>query len=345
MDYIYMMEAGKIVLEGTLDSLKSAPQFIELMAKSSRQTHNQTDEEPDSSDMQKKVETRAYEEEKEEKGLITIETRGVSATDEVIESLTVDEDREKGSIKFSIFRLFYRLWGGTPFFLQILIIAIIKDISIQGVPAFLGFWDAHPALLTVAGWLIAFYIFNAVAFVMEGWVFGLSFSKTLKCNIAIHDKMIKSVLEAPLNLFFDRVPTGRILNRFSDDIDRLDTGMPWSIPHFSASIIVMVIALLTSIVLSNIIIVIPVGLSARVCYTYYQKYTALNREVTRLKSISNSPIVSHLAETIQGLSVIRSFSQEKRLFDAQMQKQDESVKNLLLSCGVSQWFGIRSSLS
>ena len=345
VDYIYMMEAGKIVLEGTLDSLKSAPQLIELMAKSSRQTHNQTDEEPDSSDMQKKVETRAYEEEKEEKGLITIETRGASATDDVIESLTVDEDREKGSIKFSIFKVFYRLWGGTPFFLQILIIAIIQNISIQGVPAFLGFWDAHPALLTVAGWLIAFYIFNAVAFVMEGWVFGLSFSKTLKCNIAIHDKMIKSVLEAPLNLFFDRVPTGRILNRFSDDIDRLDTGMPWSIPQFLASFIVMAIALLTSIVLSNIIIVIPVALSSRICYTYYKQYTALNREVTRLKSISNSPIVSHLAETIQGLSVIRSFSQEKRLFDAQMQKQDESVKNLLLSCGATQWFGIRSSLS
>ena len=34
----------------------------------------------------------------------------------------------------------------------------------------------------------------------------------------VHDRMAESLLYAPLNEFFDRVPLGRILNRFTKDI-------------------------------------------------------------------------------------------------------------------------------
>ena len=38
---------------------------------------------------------------------------------------------------------------------------------------------------------------------------------------SLHRAMIKRVLHAPINDYFDREPLGRILNRFSGDINRI----------------------------------------------------------------------------------------------------------------------------
>jgi len=37
----------------------------------------------------------------------------------------------------------------------------------------------------------------------------------------IHSEMIKGVLNAPINLFFDVTPTGVIINRFSKDLENV----------------------------------------------------------------------------------------------------------------------------
>ena len=38
----------------------------------------------------------------------------------------------------------------------------------------------------------------------------------------IHKEMFSKIIRAPINLFFDRVPSGRILNRFSKDLGAVD---------------------------------------------------------------------------------------------------------------------------
>lgn len=41
----------------------------------------------------------------------------------------------------------------------------------------------------------------------------------------MHIEMLRGILRAPL-LFFDITPTGRILARFSKDVDVMDTSLP-----------------------------------------------------------------------------------------------------------------------
>lgn len=43
-----------------------------------------------------------------------------------------------------------------------------------------------------------------------------------------HSDMIKRIFEAPINLFFDVTPTGLIINRFSDDLEKVEEAF-WSI--------------------------------------------------------------------------------------------------------------------
>ena len=44
----------------------------------------------------------------------------------------------------------------------------------------------------------------------------------LRNSKRIHEEMLIKTMNAPINLYFDKTPSGRILNRFSKDIRRVD---------------------------------------------------------------------------------------------------------------------------
>jgi hypothetical protein len=44
---------------------------------------------------------------------------------------------------------------------------------------------------------------------------------TLKGDFKLHERMISKVVKAPINLYFDITPLGRVLNKFSGDLSSL----------------------------------------------------------------------------------------------------------------------------
>ena len=52
-----------------------------------------------------------------------------------------------------------------------------------------------------------------------------------------HTRIFKAVLDAPINLFFDVTHVGEILNRFSGDLDHIDTQLPNLQVNFSKLIV------------------------------------------------------------------------------------------------------------
>jgi len=53
----------------------------------------------------------------------------------------------------------------------------------------------------------------------------LMFLEGNKMSQKLHTDMFSRVIRAPLNLFFDRVPLGRLINRFASDLDMVDNTM------------------------------------------------------------------------------------------------------------------------
>ena len=53
----------------------------------------------------------------------------------------------------------------------------------------------------------------------------------------LNSEMLSSVFKAPMNLFFDVVPTGKVLNRFSKDLDLVDNAAFWTFGDCQASMI------------------------------------------------------------------------------------------------------------
>ena len=363
VDYIYVMEAGRIINEGSLEYLKTTQRFNELMEKNRKinkdseedgdshsnvnqdETENQADSKAESNGAKHEDQNSSAKTKEKSKVEVVVEGSKKSLTEEIIEGLTVAEDREKGNIKMSTIKTFIECWGGLKFFMALFIVCVIKEIAIQGSSIYLAHWGKNPDPAEKYSYLMNFYLINLISFIAQAVAVAMGFCQALKSSKILHKRMVKSVLEAPLNLFFDRVPSGRILNRFSDDIDKIDTEAPWAVVNFTSSFMLLSIAFGICVSLSNILMIFPVLGFLAMCRYFYQGYTGLNREIQRLKSISNSPIVSHFSETLHGLSIIRSFAQQDRFLENQMKKQDESVKNLLVASGVAQWYEIRCCLA
>lgn len=94
--------------------------------------------------------------------------------------------------------------------------------------------------------------------------------------------MLSSIMRAPINLFFDRVPIGRILNRFSKDLNVADTSLYFSLN----SALNTISALLADIIIcmyGGSFYVLPLVVVFFVySYRIQQRYQALNREIVRL---------------------------------------------------------------
>lgn len=234
-----------------------------------------------------------------------IETK--SKTDEVIERLILDEDREEGAIKFSVIKYLIQNWG-YKFTSMWLVVAIINESSLLAIGFYLANWgESETKTDETFRHLMIYYGINLVAIISQYCNYAMSFKRNVRFSEKLHAEMVESVLNAPLNHFFDRVPSGRILNRFSNDIENIDSGLTWSLLDFFASFFSITSIIVISIALSNITVIIPVIIFVILCKKYYNKYTNLNRELARLKPIANGPIASHFTETLQGLVSIRSY--------------------------------------
>lgn len=64
------------------------------------------------------------------------------------------------------------------------------------------------------------------------------------------------------------------------------------------------------------------------------------RELQRLDSMTRTPIISHLTETLSGLETIRAFKQQRRFTAAMLYKIDAHTNAFLISNCATRWLGI-----
>lgn len=126
--------------------------------------------------------------------------------------------------------------------------------------------------------------------------------KAVSSSQNIHQKMLWSVIRASLPNFFDRVPIGRLLNRFSKDLNQVDV----VIPPLLGSAMVAAYFLLGDMVVcifAGSYFVLPLIIVFFALAAYYQtSFMALNREVVRLGKI--------LTLVMSGLPAKRGYFEE-----------------------------------
>ena len=162
---------------------------------------------------------------------------------------TEDEKREKGSIKFSIYREYLMASGGTWFWIPIMSLFVIYEVVIVGRSWFVGYWtrsyQTESAFIRQSSFYhrfsssdqkmdavaidhdLSFYLGIYVGLSALMCIFGtlryfFVFMGAIRASKKLFENLTYTVLRAPLR-WLDITPVGRILNRFTADFAAIDS--------------------------------------------------------------------------------------------------------------------------
>jgi len=256
--------------------------------------------------------------------------------------VTEDEDRAIGAVKGSIYVDYVKALGGLTlkkraFTIPLLLLA---TISATALPLLQKTW-----LAVANGTLSSIMVYGllgllTLAGVLANRLFWLE--RGIAAGRDLHDLMLGSVLRAPLR-FFDSTPMGRILQRFSRDVEAVDVQLQWS---FELTVR-CVINIATSLFLILGILPVMLVVVAPVLWFYYllqRDYRVPAREAKRLDSISRSPRFAHFKETLQGLTVIRSYGKTGVFLDGFYDRLAHSNRMFYGNYMLNRWFSSRIPL-
>ncbi|XP_016965404.2 ATP-binding cassette sub-family C member Sur isoform X2 [Drosophila biarmipes] len=160
------------------------------------------------------------------------------------------------------------------------------------------------------------------------------------CNARrnLHDKLLQTILHKTLH-FFQVTPLGRILNPFSNDMAVIDKKIAATGQRLLQFTLLCLSAILINVTISPWILV----LTLPICGAYYiiQKfYRCSARELQRIENTTNSPVISHLSETIQGVTTIRAFNQQTRFTEILFKRLEANTIAYAILNTSHRWLGV-----
>lgn len=178
----------------------------------------------------------------------------------------------------------------------------------------------------------------AQALFVLGYSIVASFSllKGAKC---LQEDMLGNVLHCPMN-FFDTTPLGRILNRFSKDVDTIDNTLPLAIRQIIATLFLVMSTLFTISYTTPIFmsIIVPIAVLYYVIQNYY---LPTSRQLKRMESVTRSPIYSMFSETLAGAASIRAYGVQKEFQQRLENMVDNNLTSFSMSLAANRWLGVR----
>ncbi|XP_072401337.1 multidrug resistance-associated protein 1 isoform X3 [Diabrotica undecimpunctata] len=262
------------------------------------------------------------------------------------EKLIETEKAETGNVSWAVYKHYLKSIG-LVFMLATLIFNLIYQGFSVGSNVWLGIWSDDKKIYvngTVDTGRRDMYlgVYGALGLgQVIGIVFGNIIFATAALNAAVilHEFVLVNVFRLPMS-FFDTTPIGRILGRFSNDINGVDLRLPPTIQAILGNCI-RVVGTLAVISYSTpvfILVIIPL------CFIYYfmqRFYVATSRQVKRLESVSRSPIYSHFGESVSGAHAIRAYNQQERFIVESENKVD--LNQICYYPGIisNRWLAVR----
>ncbi|NWZ61539.1 MRP1 protein, partial [Acrocephalus arundinaceus] len=203
----------------------------------------------------------------------------------------------------------------------------------------LSLWTDDPVLNgTQQHTQLRFGVFGALGVVQALGRFACIAAVLLGGVLASHQlflQLLSNVMRSPM-LFFEQTPIGHLLNRFSKDMDAVDSVIPDKLKS--------VLGFLFNLLEIYLVIVVATPWAAMaivpltVLYAAFQHfYVTTSCQLRRMEAASRSPIYSHISETFQGSSVIRAHKDQQRFISKSNFLVDENQRICFPGAVADRW--------
>ncbi|KAK1756041.1 P-loop containing nucleoside triphosphate hydrolase protein [Echria macrotheca] len=253
------------------------------------------------------------------------------------------EHSEQGKVKWSVYAEYAKTSN-----LGAVAVYLVTLIAAQAAQIAGGFWLKNWAEKnTEVGGNPDIGKYIGVYFVFGVGAAGLTAVQTLIlwifCSIEasrkLHERMATAIFRSPMS-FFDVTPAGRILNRFSSDIYRVDEVLARTFQMLFTNLARSGFTL--AVISYSTPWFIPLGIPLGAMYIWIQRYyLRTSRELKRLDSVSRSPIYAHFQESLGGISTIRAYRQQDRFEHENEWRVDANLRAYFPSISANRWLALR----
>ncbi|KAJ1561710.1 Multidrug resistance-associated protein 1 [Cladochytrium tenue] len=334
-DLVVVLDEGRVVESGT---------FSELMAKGAggilvgMMEHHRLDDDTPRKESERKTSIVVTDD--AEAG----DSDSSNASDEMANKgndrdIIEEEDRSVGALKGAIWYGVFKAAGGLPVVTMIFTAAVLQQSASVVNSLWLSWWSSDHFNLSGQEYMNIYGILGGAQMVAL---------LCLNCSILLggyllslhyHRTALDRLFRAPMS-FFESQPIGRILSRFSKDIESIDQRI-WVyffFAIFSSFNLIGALALICTFFPVILALIVPL---MGFYYLVLVFYRSAVRELKRLDANQRSPLYAHISLTLAGVPSIRAFMAEDRFVDRQRVLTDLSNSPRYLYMCIPIWVAVR----
>ncbi|KAI2624137.1 ABC transporter [Hypoxylon sp. NC1633] len=241
-----------------------------------------------------------------------------SAEDKRRDEVTEEALKTGPTARLQFFQ-YMRLFGNPIYAVIAITMSILATASFVGTGLWIAVWvdaygkdDAYDVafyLGVYAAWSIADIVFSGLTYLTYengGWFAARS----------LHAMFMKAVMEVPLS-WYKSTPIGRVVNRFSRDMESIDTLLAGML-RLSLEMLIRFFFQIAAVGSVLPIFMIPAAACCFVGILAGEIYTRTAVAIKRLVSSSQSPLFAQFADSLAGLAIIRARAKMPQTFGAQL---------------------------
>ncbi|KAJ1309716.1 hypothetical protein OPQ81_006481 [Rhizoctonia solani] len=317
---------GRIVSQGTIDeAYRSNPKLKAEAAKDEELEHKGDQVVDDSNPADKKDDSNA----KKPDG-----------------KLMVAEEVAVGHVGWPALKLFLLAFGGIWFWAAYMAGFILSDVTAIGQTYWLGVWarayeenPGHTERVDVPFYLAVYGIVCGIGMVIYSSAFVIHVLGSVRASRRIHDRLVRSVLGAPLR-WLDSTPIGRVIARFTQDIRSVDGALPDGLNNL-VDITIGLLSRFIAVIVFSPIFTIPGAAVFIIGIWIGQIYIAAQLSVKREMSNARSPLFSHFGAALQGITSIRAYGAEGQFKNEALKRIDKYTRAARTFYNLNRWICIR----
>ena len=242
--------------------------------------------------------------------------------------LVGEEFVEVTGVPFSTYLYYVKSMGITVFFLAVVAMFLFQTFSVcmnltltnlSNDPAAVNDTSVRYQYLVrygVFGGLQSLFIFLAILIITTG---------SVGASMRIHNNLLENILKAPMS-FFDTSPLGRIVNRFSKDMDDVDNVLQNLLKDLLKHTFIM-LGVIFILVFVYPLILVPVLILSVLFLFIRLAYLRTGRQLKRLMAINRSPMNSHMEESLSGAPTIRAFQLQREFIEENEKKVENYIRS------------------
>ncbi|KAI8837003.1 P-loop containing nucleoside triphosphate hydrolase protein [Chytriomyces cf. hyalinus JEL632] len=221
------------------------------------------------------------------------------------------EDQAVGGVSSQVWWRYILACGGVAFCIEAVLLVGLNEGTTVINNLWLTWWTSNAFQWLTNTQYALIYVGLALLSSVATFAYGYFFAFTgTRASKVMHEKALERILACPV-YFFDTTPVGRIINRFSADIDALDNSVASNLRQLAST------ASNTVATFTVMIIALPVFAAAvvpaMIVYWFVQDiYRRTARELKRLSSTARSPLYNNFGETLTGVATIRAYRDQER---------------------------------